>query len=138
MLEELRELNREVLEGKVIAELKEIAKELNISGTTNLKKEALIERILKAITNLPPSSKDKSAAAENINLEIKEKPVTETEEEVGKVPVDDAEPERKFEGDLEVYEEKMKGILDILSEGYGFLRTTGYLQGPNDIYVSQS
>ena len=138
MLEELRELNRDVLEGKVIAELKEIAKELNISGTTNLKKEALIERILKAIPNLPPSSKDKSAAAENISLEIKGKPVVEPEEEVGKVPVDDAEPERKFEGDLEVYEEKMKGILDILSEGYGFLRTTGYLQGPNDIYVSQS
>ncbi len=64
--------------------------------------------------------------------------MVETEEEVGKVPADDAEPERKFEGDLEVYEEKMKGILDILSEGYGFLRTSGYLQGPNDIYVSQS
>jgi transcription termination factor Rho len=30
------------------------------------------------------------------------------------------------------------GILDILPEGYGFLRTSGYLPGPDDIYVSLS
>ncbi len=28
------------------------------------------------------------------------------------------------------------GLLDILPEGYGFLRTSGYLPGPEDIYVS--
>ncbi|MEW6189255.1 MAG: transcription termination factor Rho [Actinomycetota bacterium] len=31
-----------------------------------------------------------------------------------------------------------KGILDILPEGYGFLRTQGYLPGESDIYVSLS
>ena len=31
-----------------------------------------------------------------------------------------------------------KGILDILSEGYGFLRTKGYLPSESDIYVSLS
>jgi len=30
------------------------------------------------------------------------------------------------------------GILDVLPEGYGFLRTSGYLPGPTDIYVSLS
>jgi transcription termination factor Rho len=30
------------------------------------------------------------------------------------------------------------GLLDILPEGYGFLRTTGYLPGQQDIYVSLS
>ena len=29
------------------------------------------------------------------------------------------------------------GVLDILSEGYGFLRTN-YISGPDDIYVSPS
>ncbi len=29
------------------------------------------------------------------------------------------------------------GVLDILPEGYGFLRTTGYLPGDQDVYVSQ-
>jgi transcription termination factor Rho len=38
------------------------------------------------------------------------------------------------EQDLEV----RAGILDLLPEGYGFLRTTGYLAGPKDVYVSQA
>jgi len=31
-----------------------------------------------------------------------------------------------------------QGMLEIMSEGYGFLRTAGYLQSENDVYVSQS
>jgi transcription termination factor Rho len=30
------------------------------------------------------------------------------------------------------------GVLDILPEGYGFLRRSGYLAAPDDIYISQS
>ena len=30
------------------------------------------------------------------------------------------------------------GVLEIMQEGYGFLRTSGYLPGPEDIYVSPS
>ena len=38
------------------------------------------------------------------------------------------------DGDAEVRE----GVLDLLPEGYGFLRCTGYLAGSQDVYVSQS
>ena len=38
------------------------------------------------------------------------------------------------EGELE----ERAGILDILPEGYGFLRATGYLPGDKDVYVSAS
>lgn len=31
-----------------------------------------------------------------------------------------------------------EGILEIMAEGYGFLRTDNYLQGPKDIYISPS
>ena len=34
--------------------------------------------------------------------------------------------------------EVREGVLDLLPEGYGFLRTTGYLSGAKDVYVSQS
>jgi transcription termination factor Rho len=34
--------------------------------------------------------------------------------------------------------EKANGVLDILPEGYGFLRREGYLVGGDDIYISQS
>ncbi len=36
--------------------------------------------------------------------------------------------------DLEI----RSGVLDLLPEGYGFLRTSGYVSGPKDVYVSQS
>lgn len=38
------------------------------------------------------------------------------------------------EGELE----EREGLLDILPEGYGFLRVTGYLPGEKDVYVSAS
>jgi len=39
----------------------------------------------------------------------------------------------KAEGFVEV-----SGIIDVLPEGYGFIRTSGYLPGDNDVYVSMS
>jgi transcription termination factor Rho len=51
---------------------------------------------------------------------------------------------RDRERDREATEEELAeapvqtGILDVLPEGYGFLRTTGYLPSPQDIYVSLS
>ncbi|MCJ7831849.1 MAG: transcription termination factor Rho, partial [Actinobacteria bacterium] len=52
--------------------------------------------------------------------------------------------EERRQRDLEAREEELvsapveTGILDVLPEGYGFLRTSGYLPGPTDIYVSLS
>jgi transcription termination factor Rho len=43
------------------------------------------------------------------------------------------EPEREVVELVEV-----NGILDIMKEGYGFLRTDGYLSGPDDVYVATS
>jgi transcription termination factor Rho len=43
------------------------------------------------------------------------------------------QPQENLE-DAEVRE----GVLDLLPEGYGFLRVTGYLAGERDVYVSQS
>lgn len=34
--------------------------------------------------------------------------------------------------------EEISGILDVLSDGYGFLRTSGYLPGEKDVYVGTS
>ena len=39
-----------------------------------------------------------------------------------------------FSGDLI----ELEGLLDLRDEGYGFLRTSGYLAGRNDAYVSAS
>ncbi len=43
------------------------------------------------------------------------------------------EARAKAEGFVEV-----SGIIDVLPEGYGFIRTSGYLPGDSDVYVSMS
>jgi transcription termination factor Rho len=125
---ELDELNREFLDGKVLADLKVIAKQLNVQGISKMKKEELIEKILEEVSNngmekSSPEGKDPASEGTGV-LEKEEK------EEVKK------KTEKKPE--FELYKERMKGILDILADGYGFLRTSGYLAGSHDIYVSQS
>lgn len=79
------------LKGKKISELTKIAKELNIGGYTDLRKQDLIFKILEAQT-------------EKDGLTFS------------------------------------KGVLEVLPDGYGFLRSVdyNYLPSPDDIYVSPS
>jgi len=52
--------------------------------------------------------------------------------------------EERRQREVEAREEELlnapsrTGVLDVLPEGYGFLRTSGYLPGPDDVYVSLS
>src|SRR4030066_1952264 len=142
---ELEELNREFLDKKVLSDLRTIARQLNIQGISRLKRDELVDKILEEIPNngIESSLKDESITGEDIAVleEKKEEPGEEEiieeemiEEEKGEKRK--IEIEKKPEFDL--YKERMKGILDILTDGYGFLRTTGYLAGSHDIYVSQS
>jgi len=154
---ENEEINRELLESKVLSDLKVIAKQLNISGTSKIKKDELVTRILKEVSNngMGVSEGSKTIAVEEIKVseekirkELEEKVAVREEgkiKEAVKVEEKVVEEKKKEEKQrivrkpkIEVYEEKMKGILDILADGYGFLRASGYLAGPNDIYVSQS
>lgn len=125
---ELEELNREFLDGKVLADLKVIARQLNIQGISKMKKEELVEKILEEVSN----NGMEESLLEGKTLDSKETGVLEKE----KKEKEKKEVEKKPE--FELYKERMKGILDILADGYGFLRTSGYLAGSHDIYVSQS
>jgi len=129
LIEKIKEINKKDLEKKIVADLREIAKQLDISVVSGLKKEELINKILEK------TSKEEAEKSQNLAVKTVEKDIVE-EKEIEKEGV--TYRRKGFAGEPEVYEEKMKGILDILAEGYGFLRSSGYLQGPNDIYVSQS
>ncbi len=155
MLEEKKDLSSGKLEAMTLASLKELAKELKISGISTLKKDALIEKISahakgseqpeagfiqeEIIAGQQPSAENQEPVVQSVeeSMPVEAAAVAETGKDE-KEKSTSAAPEKKAEAEIEVYEEKMKGILDILSEGYGFLRSNGYLQGPNDIYVSQS
>ncbi len=125
---ELEELNREFLDGKVLADLKVIARQLNIQGISKMKKEELLEKILEEASN----NGMEESLPEGKTLDSKETGVLEKEKKEKEKKKVEKKPE------FELYKERMKGVLDILADGYGFLRTSGYLAGSHDIYVSQS
>ena len=94
-------MNQSELENKTIAELRTIAKGLNVKSPTTYKKAKLIEL-------------------------IQEKQLEKLKGEKMKQIAVLAEP------DL------VTGVLEVLPDGYGFLRSSNYLPGSDDVYVSPS
>ena len=118
---EIKELTK-----KKITELVEVAKELGIDSSG--KKDELIEKIIDfhAGNNKENDSKSKSDSK-------KENPREKSHNKDNRNRY--KEPDFEFDGIIE-----SEGVLDIMQEGYGFLRSSdyNYLSSPDDIYVSQS
>jgi len=105
-------IDRKLLEVKLLPELQEIGQALDIDGVKKYRKKELIDAILKETGMLT----DEKAASVNLRPAEAQKAKEEEEEEEG----------------------VGSGILDILADGYGFLRSSGYLASEKDIYVSMS
>jgi transcription termination factor Rho len=209
-----RTIDRADLQGKVLAELQQIAEGLGMKGTQRLKKSDLIDAIVArssgngqgapggrerstAVAEAPPASSGNGQAAPAAEAEPVATPAEPTNAPGGDgsaQPVATAQPsgaerqgapgstgtvapertherqerpqferpdrpgdrrrmsrderrrdrERRREREREEREEELatapvrSGVLDVLPEGYGFLRTSGYLPGPGDVYVSLS
>tara|TARA_B100000282_G_scaffold85126_1_gene59202 strand:- start:412 stop:1767 length:1356 start_codon:yes stop_codon:yes gene_type:complete len=118
---EIKELTK-----KKITELVEVAKELGIDSSG--KKDELIQKIIDfhAGNNKENDSKSKSDSK-------KENPREKSHNKDNRNRY--KEPDFEFDGIIE-----SEGVLDIMQEGYGFLRSSdyNYLSSPDDIYVSQS
>ena len=111
------------LEKKTYRELTRIAKDLGISPTGKKKKQ-LIEEILQA---------------RNGKFED-DVPVMVKEEKVVEPSLPEPEVEEEPEPQLATPSEKLitEGVIEVLPEGYGFLRSSqnSYTASPDDIYVS--
>ena len=113
------------LEAMTLTELKTLAKENNIKNISKLKKDELIT-VLKHVINTEDTI---NSDTENNKLEIDEKePIERHYDEHGEPIVD---YKLTNEGD-----EIVEGILDILPDGYGFLRGENYLSSDKDVYIS--
>ena len=97
--------------GKKIDELKQIAKDLGVKSVSKYKKQELIALI---------QEKESAAALPPVDPKPEEKPVVS--EKNGLM--------------LQGGDNIVGGILEVLSEGYGFLRGENYLSTPKDVYVS--
>ncbi|MCY6958764.1 transcription termination factor Rho [Clostridium brassicae] len=124
------------LESMTVVELKQMAKELDIKGSSKLKKAELIQHIMekypKSINKdgitltekISPKNVHKEEVKNNISHEELEHNTEEKEKNL-KTMINDSET--------------AKGVLEIIeNNNYGFLRGENYLTGPKDIYVSPS
>jgi len=194
-------LEKSALEGKVAAELHQIASDLGIEGHKGLKKADLIDRIVSHSSSNGGSPVGGAKAAATATRTVDAPAPSEAPSSNGDAsgeprergddrPREDRRDDRPRGGDrdqrggrpdnrdgggqnqqgagpregrrrpsreerrrareerrqreMEMREEEIAtaptatGLLDILPEGYGFLRTSGFLPGPSDIYVSLS
>lgn len=114
-------LNKQEYENMTLAELKEVAKGLEIKNLSKYKKSELIEEILLLKAN--------SIEKNGVILKEKIAPKNEVQNATKK-------EELKF---IPKEQEYVKGILEILeNNSFGFLRCKNYLTSSEDVYVSPS
>ena len=106
---------REKYESLPLATLKDLAKARGLKGISTMKKEELIERMLEE------DEKEKQASKET----VKEMSANTGDKEIHDI-------DRLDSGVI------AHGILEVLPDGYGFIRSANYLPGENDVYVSPS
>ena len=123
-MSELKDLNK-----KKISELIVIAKELGVESTG--KKDEIIKNIIDY--HLKNENKKDLTKKDPIKKEIKNKTFERSHNKDARNRY--KAPDFEFDGIIE-----SEGVLDIMQEGYGFLRSSdyNYLSSPDDIYVSQS
>lgn len=127
---------REKYESLSLGALKEIAKARGIRGISTLKKSELVERMLQE------DEKDK-AAVDKKKEETKENLSQQHQHEERKSSSrEECQETKNAKAPLEQSEldsgVTVKGILEVLPDGYGFIRSDNYLPGENDVYVSPS
>lgn len=106
----------ENLENYTLVELRQLAKEKGIKNVFKLKKEELIEYL----TNI--QGETTSQSEEEVSTEIPKKEENVDNNTGYKVTNEE--------------DEIVEGILEVLPDGYGFLRGENYLSTPKDVYIS--
>ena len=106
---------REKYESLPLATLKELAKARGLKGISTMKKAELIELMLKE------DEKEKKASQEN----VKEMSANTGDRELHDID--------KLDSGVVA-----NGILEVMPDGYGFIRSDNYLPGDHDVFVSPS
>ena len=118
-------MTREQYESLPLSELKEIAKARSLKGTSTMKKRDLIQLMV---------DKDEEGKTQN----PVEKPERTERVERADRPERSERSERPGNQDMSQLDsgQVANGILEVLADGYGFIRSANYLPGENDIYIN--
>ena len=134
---------REKYESLALADLKEIAKARGIKGTSTMKKAEVVEAMLaqdekdKAEGKEAPVRTPAPAGARREHPRREEGAQREEGASTYRKQESAAADEDKFPAELDSGV-TAKGILEVMSDGFGFIRCENYLPGENDVYVAPS
>lgn len=147
---------REKYESLSVTVLREVAKARGLKNLSGLKKSELVELMLKEDEKeaAKEESSKKAAKEESQERTVKEKTEDRKEEkrENKGEKCDERREERRekrptkmiTQDGIEIENPELdsgisaNGILEVMADGYGFIRSENYLPGENDVYVSPS
>lgn len=133
---------REKYESLSLTALKEIAKTRGMKHVSAMKKGDLIEAMLKLDQDVSATQKTEGIVLKNtektegVMLKNTEKTEVNTEKSAvneERTPIKEDDEITKLDSGVTA-----NGILEVLPDGYGFIRCANYLPGENDVYVSPS
>lgn len=114
-------MDLETLQSKKLSELRNIAQSLGVERISTYKKQELLEAIVKQIEH---NSKENEKLEQEDNKQNNNHTSDESQN-------DDNKDNQQNEG-----KQTIEGILDVMDEGFGFIRQYAYDSGEEDVYVS--
>ena len=124
-------------ESMTLVQLKEIAKTFGIKNINKMRKSELIEALKIANNSNPMNQEEMMSFEHSVEIELNTPAEEKNAEAKDSVEIDNEGQERTEEV-ARVDRERGAGILEIMADGYGFLRAQNFMRGENDIYVSIS
>ena len=128
---------KEKLQSLPVSELREIAKMNGIKSVTTLRKQQLVDMILETIAK-PETKKEE---ANNTEMEAQSTKKSHGGHHKREKNTEEQKSEQKVEHKDEVPNEQgasKTGILEVMPDGFGFIRCDNYLPGEDDVYVAPS
>ena len=127
------------------ASLKDLAKTRKIKGAYAMKKDELIDAMLAKDAEEETKGEEKKSPKKNSSRkgkgaksEAKPEEKTETKSEAKSESKETASERENSEQPAEKTPDKVRGILEVMPDGFGFIRSENFLPGEDDIYVSPS
>ncbi|OGO79589.1 MAG: transcription termination factor Rho [Clostridiales bacterium GWB2_37_7] len=123
---------------KSMNDLREMAKSMGIKSYYKFKKDELVQEILSTIHKAKVEQGIIKEEAPKVEAQLnQDKAPIAVEKPIEKKPLSDAE--KKFLESKDVEQGgRADGILEVLPDGFGFLRSDNYQSGDRDIYISPS
>ncbi len=121
---------REKLETLPLLQLRELAKARGLKGISTMKKNELIDVLVEEAEKMEREKEQEKAKEKE--KEQERSSASEKDKEL--------EPENRISQEKEALDsgEIADGILEVMADGYGFIRCENYLPGENDVYVAPS